>query len=193
MDQQQPLAIISSEDEESYVQSLDSKNITLPPVKRGTERAELLLLAISTHKFDGIPTSNRILSNSNILRASPRAQCRTLDGEEHMLQESVILNKATFPQAIPEVLKSIQNSGFNLNSQQEGTTVFLPIPKVTKEHRENLSKNAKLLFIKCRDAIKDVQNKTIKSLKRKDGVSEDLVRNIENHLKALGDKYISEA
>lgn len=127
----------------------------------------------------------------------------TLDGEEHMLQElaqisrknpkTVILNMATFPQAIPEVLKSIQNSGLNLNPQQEGTTVFLPIPKVTKEHRENLSKNAKQLFIKCRDSIKDVQNKTIKSLKRKDGVSEDLVRNIENQLKALGDKYISEA
>ncbi|XP_044766474.1 ribosome-recycling factor, mitochondrial [Coccinella septempunctata] len=126
----------------------------------------------------------------------------TLDGQEHVLQElaqisrknpkTVILNMSTFPQAIPEVLKSIQKSGLNLNPQQDGTTIFIPIPKVTMEHRESLAKNAKQYFIKCRDSIKDIQNKTTKSLKRKDGISEDLVRSVENQLKALADKYITE-
>lgn len=47
--------------------------------------------------------------------------------------------------------------------------------RVTKEHRETLSKNAKALFIKCKDSIKDVQNKFIKSVKNKEktGLSED--------------------
>lgn len=74
----------------------------------------------------------------------------------------------------------------------ELTNIRYTFFRVTKEHREVLSKNAKQLFIKSRDNIREIQNRTTKSLKKKDGVSEDLVRNIENQLKALGDKYIAE-
>lgn len=61
-----------------------------------------------------------------------------LDGEEHTLQElaqltrknpkMVVVNMAVFPQAIPNVLKALQKSGMNLNPQQEGTTLYIPIP-----------------------------------------------------------------
>ncbi|KAK9881999.1 hypothetical protein WA026_018850 [Henosepilachna vigintioctopunctata] len=127
----------------------------------------------------------------------------TLEGEDHTLQELgqisrknpklVVINMSTFPQAIPEVLKAIEKSGMNLNPQQDGTTLFIPIPKVTKEHRENLSKNAKQLFVKCKDSIREVQNRYSKGLKKKEGASEDLSRNIEQQLKALTDQYVSEA
>lgn len=40
--------------------------------------------------------------------------------------------------------------------------------RVTKEHREILSKKAKALFITCRDAIKQIQEKNIKELKNGD-------------------------
>lgn len=62
-----------------------------------------------------------------------------LDGNEYTLQElaqivrknpnTVILNLATFPQAIPAVIKALSKSGMNLNPQQDGTTLFIPIPK----------------------------------------------------------------
>lgn len=47
--------------------------------------------------------------------------------------------------------------------------------RITKDHRESLSKNAKTLFIRCRDSVKDVQNKFIKSVKNKEkeGLSKD--------------------
>lgn len=87
-----------------------------------------------------------------------------VDGEMHELQElaqisrknpkTIILNMIGFPQTIPAVLKALQTSGMNLNPQQEGTTLFIPVPKVTKEYRENLAKNAKALYIKYRDALK---------------------------------------
>lgn len=62
-----------------------------------------------------------------------------LDGKEYTLQElaqiarknptTVILNLSTFPQAIPNVLQALSKSGMNLNPQQDGTTLFIPIPK----------------------------------------------------------------
>ncbi|KAF7264808.1 hypothetical protein GWI33_022338 [Rhynchophorus ferrugineus] len=109
-----------------------------------------------------------------------------LDGNDHTLQELAQI-------AIPAALKAIAKSGMNLNPQQDGTTLFIPVPKVTKEHREQLSKNAKQLFIKCRDSVKDTQQKYIKQLKQKDKVSEDIVRNVEQQIIAIADTFVAEA
>ncbi|CAD7004818.1 unnamed protein product [Ceratitis capitata] len=126
-----------------------------------------------------------------------------IDGAEHELQElaqisrknpkTIVVNMIAFPQTIPDVLKAIENSGMNLNPQQDGTTLFIPIPKVTKEHRENLSKNAKTLFIKYRDSIRDIQNNTIKKLKRQSDISKDDMFAIQTQVTAIADKYIAEA
>lgn len=126
----------------------------------------------------------------------------SLDGKEYELQELaqivrknpkiLVVNMSIFPQAIPAALKAIQASGLNLNPQQDGTTLFIPVPTVTKEHRESLSKNAKALFIKCRDSIRDVQNKFIKTVKNNDSISEDLSHQIQEQIVYLGDQYIAE-
>ncbi|KRT84809.1 hypothetical protein AMK59_2642, partial [Oryctes borbonicus] len=126
-----------------------------------------------------------------------------LDGKDYTLQElgqivrknptTTVVNMSVFPQAIPAVIKAIQKSGMNLNPQQDGTTLYIPIPKVTKEHRENLAKSAKQLFIKCRDNIKDAQNKHIKGLKKTPNISEDIVKQTEQQIIALADSYINEA
>lgn len=62
-----------------------------------------------------------------------------LDGKEHSIQElaqvvrknpkTVVINMAIFPQAIPAVTKALRESGMNLNPQQDGTTLFVPVPK----------------------------------------------------------------
>ncbi|XP_034936605.1 ribosome-recycling factor, mitochondrial [Chelonus insularis] len=124
------------------------------------------------------------------------------EGEEYMLQELVqivykpkvvVLNASSFPQAIPQILEMISKSGMNLNPQQDGTTIYIPIPKVTKEHRENLAKNAKSIFIKSRDKIKDIRNKQVKGLKNKPSISEDQIRRIQVQLDALCDNYVKKA
>lgn len=116
----------------------------------------------------------------------------TVDGTEHELQElaqisrknpkTIVINMIAFPQTIPDVLKAFEKSGMNLNPQQDGTTLFVPIPKVTKEHRENLSKNAKKLFIKYRDAIKEIQNVSIKKMKKQTDISKDDMFAVQNQL-----------
>lgn len=126
----------------------------------------------------------------------------SLDGKEYELQElaqivrknpkTIVVNMTSFPQAIPAALQSIGKSGMNINPQQDGTTLFIPIPKVTKEHRENLAKNAKALFIKCRDSVREVQNKYVKTVKNNTTISQDLAYNIQEQVTALGDQYISQ-
>lgn len=126
-----------------------------------------------------------------------------VDGKDHELQElaqisrknpkTIIVNMIGFPQTIPDVLQAIEKSGMNLNPQQDGTTLFIPIPKVTKEHRENLSKNAKALFIKYRDAIRDIQNSQIRKLKKQTDISKDDAFAAQTQVTAIADKYIAEA
>lgn len=54
--------------------------------------------------------------------------------------------------------------------------------RVTKEHRENLIKGAKALFVKCKDNIKETQNKNIKILKDNDSLSIDLVHSLQDQV-----------
>ncbi|XP_014242922.1 ribosome-recycling factor, mitochondrial [Cimex lectularius] len=129
----------------------------------------------------------------------------TYEGKKYPLMEvaqimrnnpkTIVLNLSSFPQVIPAVLKSLSQSGMNLNPQQDGTTIFLPVPRVTKEHRETLVKNAKALFIKCRDSIKDTNLKNIKLLKskEKEGLSEDLSNQLIEQVKHIADDYIHQA
>lgn len=107
--------------------------------------------------------------------------------------KTIVLNFTSFPQAIPDALKAIANSGLNLNPQQDGTTVYIPVPKVTKEHRESLAKNAKALYIKCRDLVKDIQNDYIKKVKKQSGASEDLVFNVIKQITAMCEEFQNQA
>lgn len=126
-----------------------------------------------------------------------------VEGEEHELQElaqivrknpkTIVVNMINFPQTIPDVLQAIQKSGMNLNPQQDGTTLFIPVPKVTKEHREGLAKNAKTLFTKCRDAIKETQNQALKKLKKKEKVPEDDLHSCVAQIGALSEKFMQQA
>ncbi|XP_022827003.1 ribosome-recycling factor, mitochondrial [Spodoptera litura] len=125
------------------------------------------------------------------------------EGKDYELQElaqivrknpkTIVINFASFPQAIPNALKALQSSGLNLNPQQDGTTLYVPVPKVTKEHREALAKNAKALYIKCRDSVKDVQADFIKKVKKQSSVSEDVAFNVSKQINAICEEYQNEA
>lgn len=126
-----------------------------------------------------------------------------VDDEEHELQDiaqvirknpkTIVIDMIAFPQMIPAALQALQKSGLNVNPQQEGTTVFIPIPKVTKDHRLALAKNAKTLFIKCRDQIKDAQNEVIKKVKNNTEVSEDDSHAAQNQLTEMANGFIEQA
>ena len=60
------------------------------------------------------------------------------EGTDHALNElaqvvrknpkTLVINCASAPQTIPNILQAIKVSGMNLNPQQDGTTLFIPVP-----------------------------------------------------------------
>lgn len=85
------------------------------------------------------------LKNDFIQHLSVRSSIGTIEmlpikfeGKDYTLQELaqisrkpklVVLNVSTFPQAIPDILKSLMKNQMKLNPQQDGTTIYVPIPK----------------------------------------------------------------
>lgn len=125
------------------------------------------------------------------------------DGEDHELQDiaqiirknpkTIVIDMIAFPQMIQAALQSLQKCGLNINPQQEGTTIYIPVPKVTKEHRTNLAKNAKALFIKCRDQIKEAQNEFVRKVKNNTTISEDDNHAVQGQLTEMANEYVSQA
>lgn len=86
-----------------------------------------------------------ILKNDFIKHLSVRSSIGAIEeltvkfeGKDYTLQELaqisrkpklIVFNVSTFPQAIPDILKSLQKNQMNLNPQQDGTTLYVPIPK----------------------------------------------------------------
>lgn len=125
------------------------------------------------------------------------------EGEEHELQDiaqvirknpkTVVIDMIAFPQMIQAAMQSLMSSGLNINPQQERTTIYVPVPKVTKEHRTNLAKNAKALFIKCRDQIKANQNEVIRKAKNNTAISSDDNHAAQAQLTAMADEVVAQA
>ncbi|KAL3870542.1 hypothetical protein ACJMK2_038595 [Sinanodonta woodiana] len=106
----------------------------------------------------------------------------------------VIINLASAPQYIPAVKKAIQNSGMNVNPQQEGSSVFVPIPKVTREYREGLAKSAKTLCEQSKIKMRDIMKKYHKDIQKAEkGHSQDLIQNLNVLVQQILDDHIEEA
>lgn len=106
----------------------------------------------------------------------------------------LMINLNAVPQYVTNVKKALENSGMNINPQQEGLTLFIPIPKVTREHREKLAKNAKTLLDSTKTHLTNLNNKYSKKVNTvKNQYSEDLIRNINNHILDLTHQYTHQA
>ncbi|XP_077505860.1 mitochondrial ribosome recycling factor 1 isoform X4 [Amblyomma americanum] len=127
-----------------------------------------------------------------------------VDGQEYSLAEVaqiakknpqlIVLNMTSFPDAIKPTIQAIQASGLNISTQQDGTTVFCHLPKITKEHRESLAKNAKTLFAKAKEDLLSIERKYIKEIqKNKQNVSEDLSYNASLQVKMEVENTINKA
>lgn len=93
----------------------------------------------------------------------------------------IMVNMSSSPQYTKQVLKSLSETGMNVNPYMEKTTIFVPIPRVTREHREKLAKDAKKMFNQTKthlDGLYAKHTKTVNSKKKTH--SEDLIRNLNS-------------
>uniref|UniRef100_A0A2K6GNM1 Ribosome-recycling factor, mitochondrial n=1 Tax=Propithecus coquereli TaxID=379532 RepID=A0A2K6GNM1_PROCO len=105
----------------------------------------------------------------------------------------ILVNMASFPECTAAAIKAIRESGMNLNPEVEGTLIRVPIPKVTREHREMLVKLAKQHTNKAKDSLRRVRTNAMNKLKKsKDKTSEDIIRLIEKQISQMADDTVAE-
>ena len=92
---------------------------------------------------------------------------------------------------IPEIEKAIINSGLGLNPQNDGEQIRINIPPLTEERRMQLMKQVKAEAEKGKVSIRNARKDTNDSLKKIDGVSEDLIKDAEGDVQKLTDEYSS--
>ncbi|XP_030291550.1 ribosome-recycling factor, mitochondrial [Sparus aurata] len=111
-------------------------------------------------------------------------------GQVSMKSPQVIMvNMSSFPEATAAAARALSESSMNLNPEADGTIIKVPVPKVTREYRENLTKVAKQLSNKAKDSLRRVRSNAVTQIKKaKEGHSEDTIRLVEKQIQQLSDK-----
>nr|XP_060613768.1 ribosome-recycling factor, mitochondrial [Anolis sagrei ordinatus] len=105
----------------------------------------------------------------------------------------ILVNMSNFPESTAAAVKAIRESGMGLNPEADGTLLRIPVPKVTREHRESLAAVAKQLTNKAKDSLRKVRAAAVSRTKKAKGtVSEDTVRLIEKQVQQMTDDAVAE-
>lgn len=100
----------------------------------------------------------------------------------------IIVNMSSFPEATAAAAHALRESSMNLNPEVDGMIIKVPVPKITREHRENLAKLAKQLSNKGKDSLRKVRSNAVTKVKRmKEGHSEDTLRLVEKQIQQMAD------
>lgn len=92
----------------------------------------------------------------------------------------------------PAVEKAIITSDMGFSAQQLGANVKVGIPPLTKDKRVQFVKLAKENAEKCRVAVRNVRQAAMKKVKGLKGISEDVIRNLQDDVEDMVKKNIAE-
>ncbi|HBF21021.1 MAG TPA: ribosome recycling factor, partial [Cryomorphaceae bacterium] len=84
---------------------------------------------------------------------------------------------------------AILNSDLGLNPQNNGELVIINIPPLTEERRRDLVKAARAEGEDARIGIRSVRKEANDEIKALDGISEDLIKDAEERVQSLTNKY----
>ncbi|KAG7499165.1 Ribosome-recycling factor, mitochondrial [Solea senegalensis] len=105
----------------------------------------------------------------------------------------IMVNMSSFPEAIAAATRALRESSMNLNPEVDGTIIKVPVPKVTREHRENLAKMAKQISNKAKDSLRRVRSHAVTQVKKaKEEHSEDTIRLIEKQIQQMADNITAD-
>ena len=90
---------------------------------------------------------------------------------------------------LQEIERAIINSDLGFNPQSDGEQIRINIPPLTEERRLQLMKQVKSEAENGKVSIRNARKETNDSLKKLDGVSEDLIKDAEDSVQKLTDKY----
>lgn len=95
---------------------------------------------------------------------------------------------------IKEIEKAIQTSDLGINPSNDGSIIRLVFPELTEERRKDLVKDVKKKAEEGKVAIRNIRrdgNDAFKKLAKTE-VSEDEIKQLEDKLQKLTDKYIKD-
>jgi ribosome recycling factor len=165
------IQMILTETEDSMKASIDHLNNELSKVRAG--RATPSMLEGVLVDYYGSPTPLSQVGNVTTLDA------RTLTVQPW---EKAMLN---------EIAKGIMNANLGLNPQNNGEIIIIAIPVLTEERRKDLVKKAKGEGEHAKVSIRSKRKDAIDFLRtmKNDGVSEDIIKDSEEKVQKLTDKY----
>ncbi|OQV25412.1 putative Ribosome-recycling factor, mitochondrial [Hypsibius exemplaris] len=101
----------------------------------------------------------------------------------------IMINLSATPNDVQPVVTALNQSGLNLNPQVEGHIVYIPVPKVSRDHREAISKGAKAACNKFKERMRHIQNTYVKLAKAKEDASADVVHNAVKGIMQLAEQH----
>ena len=96
---------------------------------------------------------------------------------------------------IKEICKAIQTSDLGINPNTDGKVIRLVFPELTEERRKDLVKEVKKKGEGAKVAVRNIRrdaNDAFKKLGKGKEVSEDEVKELEENVQKLTDKYIKD-
>lgn len=154
--------------------SINSLNSELATIRAGRANPHVLdKLAVD---YYGSPTPIQQVANVSV----PEARMIQIQPWEKSL--------------LKEIEKAILVSDIGINPTNDGTSIRLIFPELTEERRKELAKDVKKKGEGAKVAIRNIRrdgNDAFKKLKGSD-ISEDEIKDLEEQLQKLTDKYIKE-
>ncbi len=97
--------------------------------------------------------------------------------------------------ALAEIERAIMKSDLGINPVNDGVVIRLVLPQPTQERRLELAKIVRKKAEEGRVAVRNIRRDTndeLKARQKKDGVSEDELKRLQEKVQKLTDKYIKE-
>lgn len=92
--------------------------------------------------------------------------------------------------AINAIEKAIINSNLGFAPSNNGDNIILNVPPLTEERRRDLAKQAKAEGEQTKVTLRNARHDGMKELKKLEGVSEDMIKDVEASIQDLTDKYV---
>ncbi len=96
---------------------------------------------------------------------------------------------------LKEIEKAILTSDIGINPNNDGKVIRLSFPELNEERRKEIVKDVKKLAEESKVAIRNARRDGIdeyKALQKDNAISEDELRNAEDDIQKLTDKYVAE-
>ncbi|MBQ4259006.1 MAG: ribosome recycling factor [Lachnospiraceae bacterium] len=109
--------------------------------------------------------------------------------------EARILQIAPWDKSMLKAIeKAILTSDLGINPSNDGSVIRLVFPELTEERRKDLAKDVKKKAEDGKVAIRNIRRDGNEAMKKlgKEGVSEDEVKDLEEQIQKMTDKFIKE-